>query len=48
MVTWRKALGASWEQRKKIDPQEKAGYVINDSDGMRYFEVDYNKVTDSI
>jgi hypothetical protein len=30
---------------QKIDPNEKAGYVINDSAGMRYFEVDYNQVT---
>lgn len=40
----RRILGAA----QKIDPQEKAGYVINDSDGMRYFEVDYNKVDDNI
>ena len=32
---------------QKIDPQEKAGYLINDKQGMRYCEVDYNKVTDS-
>ena len=40
----RRILGAA----QKIDPQETAGYIINDSDGMRYFEVDYNKVDDSI
>lgn len=28
---------------QKINPEEKAGYVINDSDGIRYFEVDYEK-----
>jgi hypothetical protein len=28
---------------QKIDPQEKAGYVINDDEGIRYFEIDYNK-----
>jgi len=28
---------------QKIDPQEKAGYVINDDKGIRYFEIDYNK-----
>ena len=28
---------------QKIDPIEKAGYVINDKDGMRYFEIDYNQ-----
>jgi hypothetical protein len=32
---------------QKIDPQEKAGYLINDKQGMRYCEIDYNKVTDS-
>lgn len=32
---------------QKIDPDEKAGYMISDDRGTRYFEVDYNKVTDS-
>lgn len=32
---------------QKIDPSEKAGYIINDDDGMRYFEVDYNKMTNN-
>jgi len=32
---------------QKIDPTEKAGYIINDKEGMRYFEVDYNKVAES-
>jgi len=31
---------------QKIDPTEKAGYIINDADGMRYFEIDYNKTVD--
>lgn len=31
------------EAAQKIDPAEKAGYVINDNDGIRYFEIDYNK-----
>jgi len=30
---------------QKIDPKEKAGYVINDDNGIRYFEVDYNKAS---
>jgi hypothetical protein len=34
------------EAAQKIDPTEKAGYVINDHDGIRYFEVDYNKVAE--
>lgn len=42
--SFRRILSAA----QKIDPTEKAGYVINDSDGMRYFEVDYNKVDDNI
>jgi hypothetical protein len=30
---------------QKIDPQEKAGYLINDKEGIRYMEVDYNAAT---
>jgi hypothetical protein len=41
--TFRRVLQAA----QKIDPQEKAGYLINDKQGMRYCEVDYNQVTDS-
>lgn len=37
--TFRRILEAA----QKIDPQEKAGYVINDSEGIRFFEIDYNK-----
>lgn len=39
--TFRRILSAA----QKIDPKEKAGYVINDADGMRYLEIEYNKVT---
>ncbi len=39
--TFRRILQAA----HKIDPQEKAGYLINDNDGSRYMEVDYNAVT---
>lgn len=35
------------EAAQKIDPAEKAGYVINDNDGIRYFEIDYNKQAES-
>jgi hypothetical protein len=28
---------------QKIDPAEKAGYIINDKEGIRYLEIDYNK-----
>jgi hypothetical protein len=40
--SFRRILGAA----QKIDPKEKAGYVINDEDGIRYFEIDYNQATD--
>lgn len=39
--TFRRILTAA----QKIDPLEKAGYVINDQEGIRYFEIDYNKKT---
>lgn len=32
---------------QKIDPLEKAGYIINDEEGMRYFEICYNSVAGS-
>lgn len=41
--TFRQILQAA----QKIDPEEKAGYLINDKDGIRYCEVDYNKVAES-
>jgi len=41
--SFRRILSAA----QKIDPTEKAGYVINDDEGIRYFEVDYNKATDN-
>jgi hypothetical protein len=37
--TFRRILEAA----QKINPEEKAGYIINDSEGIRYFEVDYEK-----
>lgn len=40
--TFRRILSAA----QKIDPQEKAGYVINDKEGIRYVEIDYNKVSE--
>ena len=40
--TFRRILQAA----QKIDPTEKAGYIINDEAGMRYLEVDYNKVSE--
>jgi hypothetical protein len=40
--TFRRILEAA----QKIDPTEKAGYVINDQNGIRYLEIDYNKTTE--
>jgi hypothetical protein len=40
--TFRRILSAA----QKIDPTEKAGYVINDAEGIRYFEVNYNQVSE--
>jgi hypothetical protein len=40
--SFRRILGAA----QKIDPTEKAGYIINDAEGMRYFEVDYTQVSE--
>lgn len=40
--TFRRVLAAA----QKIDPQEKAGYLINDQEGLRYFEIDYNKTVE--
>lgn len=40
--TFRRILEAA----QKIDPIEKAGYVINDKDGIRYLEIDYNKASE--
>jgi len=31
---------------QKINPEEKAGYLLWDHRGTRYFEIDYNKVVD--
>lgn len=31
------------EAAQKINPTEKAGYIINDQEGIRYFEIDYNQ-----
>ena len=40
--TFRRILSAA----QKIDPTEKAGYVINDKEGIRYCEIDYNKASE--
>lgn len=40
--TFRRILEAA----QKIDPSEKAGYVINDAEGIRFFEIDYNLESD--
>jgi hypothetical protein len=38
--TFRRILQAA----QKIDPEEKAGYIVNDEEGIRYLEIDYNRV----
>jgi len=38
--TFRRILSAA----QKIDPLEKAGYVINYGKGIRYFEIAYNEI----
>tara|TARA_R100001530_G_scaffold69998_2_gene49607 strand:+ start:866 stop:1264 length:399 start_codon:yes stop_codon:yes gene_type:complete len=32
---------------QKIEPSEKAGFIINDKEGMRYFEIDFQSVSES-
>lgn len=34
------------EAAQKIDPEEKAGYILNDKEGIRFVEIDYNKVSE--
>lgn len=41
--TFRRILQAA----QKIDPTEKAGYILNDDAGIRFLEIDYNKVSES-
>jgi len=40
--TFRRILEAA----QKIDPMASAGYIINDSEGIRYFAIDYNQGID--
>ena len=40
--TFRRILQAA----QKIDPVEKAGYIINDEQGIRYLEIDYNQAAE--
>jgi len=32
---------------QKIEPSEKAGFIINDKEGMRYFEIDFQTISES-
>jgi len=34
------------ESAQKIDPEASAGYIINDNDGIRYFQIAYSQLTD--
>ena len=40
--TFRRILQAA----QQIDPVEKAGYIINDEQGIRYLEIDYNQAAE--
>lgn len=40
--TFRRILNAA----QKIDPEEKAGYVLNDQNGIRYLEIAYDQTKD--
>ena len=40
--TFRRILGAA----QKINPTEKAGYIINDGEGIRYLEIDYTRAAE--
>lgn len=40
--TFRRILQAA----QKINPTEKAGYLVNDAAGMRYLEINYSQMTD--
>jgi hypothetical protein len=40
--TFRGILNAA----QKLNPEESAGYLINDSSGMRYLELDYQEIKD--
>ena len=40
--SFRRILSAA----QKINPEEKAGYLINDNSGMRYLEIDYCQMSE--
>ena len=40
--TFRRVLQAA----QKIDPEESAGYLLNDKSGIRFVAIDYNKVSE--
>jgi len=40
------SLRRIFESAQKIDPEASAGYIINDNDGIRYFQIDYNQLTE--
>jgi len=43
LETFRKILDAA----QKINPLENAGFLINDKQGIRYFQMDYQKIAES-
>jgi len=40
------SLRRIFESAQKINPEASAGYIINDNDGIRYFQIDYNQLTE--
>ncbi|NBX71403.1 hypothetical protein EBQ91_00615 [bacterium] len=40
------SLRRIFESAQKINPESSAGYIINDNDGIRYFQIEYNQLTD--
>ena len=39
-------FGTILKAAQKIDPMAAAGYILKDDRGIRYFQIDYNKVAD--
>jgi hypothetical protein len=42
--TFRRILNAA----QKIDPKEKAGYILNDQESIRYLEIAYDQTKDGV
>jgi hypothetical protein len=40
------SLRRIFKSAQKINPETSAGYIINDNDGIRYFQIEYNQLAD--